>query len=84
MLIYSYLVFHTDTFQYGARLAEWWHPRDQDGLYAMALTPSERITGLSFWLGADADSISDASLNEVPATLASDHYMWGGVDMETV
>ena len=64
---------------------EWWHPADQEELFAtprVPRPPSDSIISLAFWLGADADSISDASLHHVPATLATDHYMWGGADME--
>jgi hypothetical protein len=81
MLIYSYGLI--TKFGRGC-FYEFWHPADQERLYAARLTPSEQITALSFWLGADADSISDASLHEVPKILASDHFMWGGADMETV
>jgi hypothetical protein len=79
MLIYGYIFPPRSNC---GQCREWWHPADQEELYAAWLRPSESIQTLAFWLGADADSISDASLQDVPPTLAANHFMWGGIDME--
>jgi hypothetical protein len=67
---------------HACHVAEYWHPDDQYLLYNGRMRCGEQIRSLAHWLGADADSISDASLNEVPATIATSHFMWGGINME--